>query len=80
MSLSVVLLRPRLSFNKNCGHATGIYWEDRQLAPGTITSDLQSGPTLAYEAADSGLLSPDLAAGIRRVKGSKNWGVDLEIG
>ena len=26
---------------------------------------------LAYEAADSGLLSPELAAGIRRVKGAK---------
>jgi integrase len=30
---------------------------------------------LAYEAADSGLLSPDLAAGIRRVKGAKKLGV-----
>ena len=30
-----------------------------------------------YEAADSGLLSPDLAAGIRRVKGPKNLGVRL---
>jgi len=27
---------------------------------------------LAYEAADCGLLSPDLAAGIRRVKGVKD--------
>jgi len=26
---------------------------------------------LTYEAADTGLLSPELAAGIRRVKGSK---------
>ncbi len=32
---------------------------------------------LAYEAADSGLLSPDLAAGIRRVKGAKCLGVRL---
>jgi len=32
---------------------------------------------LAYEAADSGLLSPDLAAGIRRVKGVKKLGVRL---
>ena len=32
---------------------------------------------LAYEAADSGLLSPDLAAGIRRVKGVKKIGVRL---
>lgn len=32
---------------------------------------------LAYEAADTGLLSPDLAAGIRRVKGAKRLGVRL---
>ena len=32
---------------------------------------------LAYEAADCGLLSPDLAAGIRRVKGVKKLVLDL---
>ena len=32
---------------------------------------------LAYEAADTGLLSPDLAAGIRRVKGAKKVGIRL---
>jgi site-specific recombinase XerD len=32
---------------------------------------------LAYEAADSGLLSPELAAGIRRVKGAKRLGSRL---
>jgi site-specific recombinase XerD len=32
---------------------------------------------LAYEAADSGLLSSDLAAGIRRVKGVRNLGMRL---
>ena len=32
---------------------------------------------LAYEASDSGLLSPDLAAGIRRVKGAKRLGVRI---
>ena len=32
---------------------------------------------LAYEAADSGLLSPELAAGIRRVKGAKTVGIRL---
>jgi integrase len=30
---------------------------------------------LAYEAADNGILSPELAAGIRRVKGAKRLGV-----
>jgi integrase len=32
---------------------------------------------LHYEAADAGLLSPDLAAGIRRVKGAKKLGVRM---
>src|ERR1700759_736923 len=32
---------------------------------------------LAYEAADAGLLSPELAAGIRRVKGAKRLGKRL---
>ena len=31
----------------------------------------------AYEAADCGLLSPDLAAGIRRVKGVKKHGMRI---
>ena len=51
--------------------------ESRQLAPGTV--NLRLGPVrrLAYEAADCGLLSADLAAGIRRVKGVKKLGVRL---
>lgn len=32
---------------------------------------------LAYESADAGLLSPELAAGIRRVKGIKKLGIRL---
>ncbi|MFN7999296.1 MAG: hypothetical protein U0Q18_37105 [Bryobacteraceae bacterium] len=32
---------------------------------------------LAYEAADAGQLSPDLGAGIRRVKGAKKFGVRM---
>ena len=32
---------------------------------------------VAYEAADTGLLSPQLAAGIRRVKGAQPIGVRL---
>ena len=33
--------------------------------------------SIAYEAADAGLLSPELAAGIRRVKGARRIGVRL---
>jgi len=47
------------------------------LAPGTINVRLAAVRRLAYEAADTGLLSPDLAAGIRRVKGTKKLGMRL---
>ncbi len=48
-----------------------------RLAPGTINLRLGVVRRLAYEAADCGLLSADLAAGIRRVKGVKKLGVRL---
>jgi hypothetical protein len=49
----------------------------RQLAPGAVNLRLGAVRRLAYEAADCGLLSADLAAGIRRVKGVKKLGVRL---
>jgi site-specific recombinase XerD len=54
-----------------------IHLESRNLAPGTINLRLGAVRRLANEAADCGLLSPDLAAGIRRVKGVKKIGVRL---
>ena len=51
--------------------------ESRQLAPGTINLRLGAVRRLAYEAADCGLLSADLAAGVRRVKGVKKLGMRL---
>jgi hypothetical protein len=68
---------PRLSFSKGVVTRYRIHLESRKLAPGTINGRLAAVRRLAYEAADSGLLSPDLAAGIRRVKGPKNLGVRL---
>lgn len=68
---------PRLSFNKTVVTRYRIHLESRQLVPGTINARLPAVRRLAYEAADSGLLSPDLAAGIRRVKGARNLGVRL---
>jgi hypothetical protein len=46
----------------------------RTSRAGTINQRLAAVRRLAYEAADSGLLSPELAAGIRRVKGVKQLG------
>jgi integrase len=68
---------PRLAFNKTVVTRYRTYLEGRLLAPGTINVRLAAVRRLAYEAADSGLLSPELAAGIRRVKGTRKLGVRL---
>jgi len=68
---------PRLSFSKTVVTRYRIHLETRQLAPATINGRLAAVRRLAYEAADSGLLSPDLAAAISRVKGVKKLGVRL---
>ena len=68
---------PRLSFNKTIVTRYRIHLETRQLAPGTINVRLAAVRRLAYEAADAGLLSPELAAGIRCVKGARRLGVRL---
>src|SRR5437660_4189931 len=68
---------PRLSFNRAVVLRYRIHMESRNLAPGTINVRLAAVRRLAYETADAGLLSPELAAGIRRVKGVKKLGVRL---
>jgi site-specific recombinase XerD len=68
---------PRLSFSRTVVLRYRMHLESRHLAPGTINLRLGAVRRLAYEAADCGLLSPDLAAGIRRVKGVKKIGVRL---
>jgi site-specific recombinase XerD len=66
---------PRLSFSKTVVLRYRMHLESRHLASGTINFRFGAVRRLAYEAADSGLLSADLAAGIRRVKGLKKLGV-----
>jgi site-specific recombinase XerD len=68
---------PRLALNRTVVLRYRSYLEARLLAPGTINLRLGAVRRLAYEAADSGLLSSDLAAGIRRVKGLKKNGVRM---
>jgi site-specific recombinase XerD len=51
--------------------------ESRHLSASTINLRLAAVRRLAFEAADSGLLSPELASGIQRVKGAKKLGVRL---
>jgi site-specific recombinase XerD len=66
---------PRLGFNKAVVTRYRMHLESRGLAPGTVNLRLAAIRRLAYEAADCGLLSPEQAAGIRRVKGAKKLGV-----
>ena len=68
---------PRLAFGKTVVLRYRLELEGRHLAPATINLRLAAVRRLAYEAADTGLLSPDLAAGIGRVKGAKKVGVRL---
>jgi integrase len=66
---------PRLAFNRTVVLRYRISLEQKQYAPSTINLRLAAVRRIAYEAADSGLLSPELAAGIRRVKGVRRLGV-----
>ena len=65
---------PRLALNRTVVLRFRLHLESLGLAAGTINQRLAAVRRLAYEAADSGLLSPELAAGIRRVKGVKQLG------
>ena len=65
---------PRLAFNRIVVVRYRMYLEGRRLAANTINQQLAAVRRLAHEAADAGLLSPDLAAGISRVKGVKQLG------
>jgi site-specific recombinase XerD len=68
---------PRLAFGRTVVLRYRYELEARRLAPATINLRLAAVRRLAYEASDNGLLSPDLAASIRRVKGAKRLGMRL---
>jgi integrase len=68
---------PRLAFNKMVVTRYRINLEQARYASSTINLRLAAIRRLAYEAVDCGLLSPDLAAGIRRVKGVKKHGMRI---
>jgi hypothetical protein len=68
---------PRLSFNRTVVLRYRIFLEQKRYAPTTINLRLAAVRRVAFEAADSGLLSPELAVGIRRVKGVRRIGVRL---
>ncbi len=68
---------PRLAFNRTVVLRYRIHLGQRQLARILINLRLAAVRRVAYEAADTGLLSPKLAAGIRQVKGVRRIGVRL---
>jgi site-specific recombinase XerD len=68
---------PRLAFGRTVVLRYRCGLESRRLAPATINLRLAAARRLAYEASDNGLLSPDLAASIRRVKGTKKLGTRI---
>jgi len=49
--------------------------EDRKLGSSSIIIRMSAIRKLAAEAADNGLLAPELAAGISRVKSAKSTGI-----
>src|SRR5208282_2235966 len=67
-------LEPRLAFNRTVVLRYRFFLEQNNLAPSTINVRLAAVRRLSYKVADTGLLSPELAASIRRVKGAKRLG------
>src|SRR5437870_190634 len=68
---------PRLAFNRTVVLRYRISLEQKEYEPSTINLRLAAVRRVPYEAADSGLLSPELAAGIRRVKGVRRLGIRI---
>jgi site-specific recombinase XerD len=66
---------PRAGFTKATVSAWRMALEARGLGSVSINVRITAVRKLAVEAADNGLLAPELAAGITRVKGAKSIGV-----
>lgn len=65
---------PRIGFNRSVVLRYRSFLESLHLSPATINLHLCAIRRLADEAAEGSLLSPELAIGIRRVKGVKRLG------
>ena len=65
---------PRLTFNRSVVVRYRSFLERLSLSAATINLHLSAIRRLADESAESGWLSPELAIGIRRVKGVKRLG------
>jgi site-specific recombinase XerD len=68
---------PRPGFTKTTVSAWRVALESRGLGSVSINVRITAVRKLAAEAADNGLLAPELAAGIARVKSAKSMGVHM---
>ena len=68
---------PRPGFAKATVSAWRVSLEDRGLGSSSIIIRMSAIRKLAAEAADNGLLAPELAAGISRVKSAKTQGIRI---
>ena len=68
---------PAREFNKATVQKYRMELETKGLAPSSINVRLSAVRRLALEAADNGLMAPELAAGISRAKGVKRSGLRL---
>src|ERR1700681_4151827 len=66
---------PRPGFTKAIVSAWRVSLEERRLGSSSIIIRMSAIRKLAAEAADNGLLAPELAAGISRVKSAKTQGI-----
>src|SRR5665811_628128 len=66
---------PRPGFTKATVSAWRVSLEERGLGSSSIIIRMSAIRKLAAEAADNGLLAPELAAGISRVKSAKTQGI-----
>src|ERR1700726_4528318 len=66
---------PRPGFTKATVSAWRVSLEERRLGSSSIIIRMSAIRKLAGEAADNGLLAPELAAGIARVKSVKSTGI-----
>ena len=68
---------PRPGFTKATVSAWRVSLEERKLGSSSIIVRMSAIRKLAAEAADNGLLAPELAAGISRVKSAKSVGIRI---
>jgi site-specific recombinase XerD len=68
---------PRPGFTKATVSAWRVSLEERKLGSSSIIIRISAIRKLAAEAADNGILAPELAAGIARVKSAKSVGIRM---